>query len=275
MSVDLARLVIRHRHVAPMLSVLLGGTNAAVRIRDADDAVILERGDGIGSDRFPIVVEGETVGWVEGDRVARSVAAVLAYAAAREADKRSLANEALERYRELNLVYDLAEALSALTSVAAVGQAAVAEVNRVAGGGAAFLLAPTDDPRHFRTPEGVPAGPIVEATAASGIVGSVLSMTADAEIVNDIATDPRSTAGERAFEAIILAPLRSRGHIVGLIGAATDEPHEYRAGDLKVLAAIAALTGPALDQAIRRDASESSAAPEGSSASSGAPAGVG
>ena len=41
------------------------------------------------------------LGWVEGGRSARGVASVLAYAAARERDKRSLANEALERYREL------------------------------------------------------------------------------------------------------------------------------------------------------------------------------
>jgi hypothetical protein len=136
MEIDLERLVVRHRHVAPMLSVLLGGTNAAVRIRDASGTVILEReGDGIGADSFPIVVEGETVGSVEGGRIARAVAAVLSYASAREADKRSLANEALERYRELNLVYNLAEALSGLVSVAAIGQSALAEVNRLPGDG--------------------------------------------------------------------------------------------------------------------------------------------
>ena len=34
MDIDSRRIVIRHRHVAPMLSALLGGTNAAVRISD-------------------------------------------------------------------------------------------------------------------------------------------------------------------------------------------------------------------------------------------------
>ena len=118
-----------------------GATHAAVRITDADGGVILERdAGGIGSDRFPIVVDGDTVGWVEGDRVARAVAAVIAYAAAREADKRSLAREALDRYRELNLVYELAETLSGLRSVAAIGQASLAEVQRIRGEGKAFLL---------------------------------------------------------------------------------------------------------------------------------------
>jgi GAF domain-containing protein len=53
---------------------------------------------------------------------------------------------------------------------------------------------------------------------------------------------------------LIVAPLRARGAAIGVIGAATTEPHEYRAADLKVLAAIAALTGPAIDQAQTREA---------------------
>ena len=105
MELDLARLIVRHRHVAPMLSALLSGTNAGIRIRDEAGTVILEReATGIGFEKFPIAVEGRTVGWVEGDRTGRAIAAVLSYAVARETDKRSLAREALDRYRELNLV---------------------------------------------------------------------------------------------------------------------------------------------------------------------------
>jgi hypothetical protein len=252
-DIDLARLVVRHRHVAPMLSVLLGGTNAAVRISDAAGTVILEReAGGIGAERFPIVVEGATIGWVEGDRVARAVAAVLSYACAREADKRSLANEALERYRELNLVYDLAEALSGLRSVAAIGQAALAEVNRLPGDGVGFLLLGGSPGGGFTTPDGVPIGSLVDVGVGDGIVGSL----GDGEpvIVNDLAGDPRASDDERELSSLIVAPLRSRGAVIGVIGTATTEPHEYRAADLKVLAAIAALTGPAIDQAQAREA---------------------
>jgi len=72
---DLARLIVRHRDVAPMLSALLTGTNAGVRITDSAGTVVLEReAAGIAFERFPIVVEGEAVGFVEGDRIARSIA---------------------------------------------------------------------------------------------------------------------------------------------------------------------------------------------------------
>ena len=249
MDIDLERLVVRHRHVAPMLSTVLGATNAAVRITDAAGKVILERqGGGIGGERFPITVDGETVGWVEGDRVARAVASVLGYAAAREADKRALAREALDRDRELNLVYELAETLSGLRSVAAIGQAALAEVGRIPGEGAAFLLLADPETGRLSVPDGVPVGPFNHVGRGEGIVGGLGS--GEPAIVNEVAADPRAAPGERSLGgALIVAPLRARGVAYGAIGAATDGPHEYAAGDLKVLTAIASLTGPAIAQA--------------------------
>src|SRR5207253_228824 len=134
-DLDLGRLIVRHRHVAPMLSALLSGTNAGVRIRDASGAVILEReAGGIGFESFPIVVDGAPVGTVEGDRSARAVAAVLGYAVARESDKRSLAREALDRYRELNVVYELADRLSGELDRDAVAGILVAEASKLPAG---------------------------------------------------------------------------------------------------------------------------------------------
>src|SRR4029078_5649910 len=121
-------MISRHPPVARRLPALVTGTTAGVRITDAAGTVVLEReAGGIAFERFPLVVEGETVGFVEGDRVARAVAAVLSSAQSershgavaavhsdalrREPNKRSLAREALDRYRELNLVYELADRL--------------------------------------------------------------------------------------------------------------------------------------------------------------------
>lgn len=84
---EFRRLIVRHRHVAPMLSALLAGTHARVRISDAEDTVVLDREIGDAppdapTERHPIVVEGQPVGWVEGPRPAGSIAAVLSYGCA-------------------------------------------------------------------------------------------------------------------------------------------------------------------------------------------------
>jgi hypothetical protein len=249
-AAELRRLVVRHRHVAPMLSVLLASTNARVTITDADGGVILDRqagGDGSAADdpaadRHPIAVEGRTIGWVAGPRPAGAVASVLSYAAARETDKRALAREALDRYRELNLIYDLAGQIGATLEVDAVVAVAEGEASRLPSGGEGFVV--LGDSTHG-------------AEALEGILGAIGA--GDAEIVNDVAADPRATDTEREWASLVAAPLRVREERLGVIGTRSRTPIEYHASDLKVLMAIAALTAPTIDQAARHEAATGSA----------------
>jgi hypothetical protein len=251
MDLDLRRLIIRHRHVAPMISSLLASTNARVRILDADEGVILNRETGAEPEgpvqRFPVIAERQVLGWVEGGRVAAGIAAALSYASAREMDKRALSQEALERYRELSLIYDLAQSIGATLEVAAVGRVAIAEAARLPGGGTPFLVLDGGSDGALAAPDGMEAGPIGSVLPGDGVLGAIVD--GEPEVVNDVSADPRATPSERQLGAIIAAPLRVRGARIGLIGVATTAPHEYRAADLKVLAAIAALAGPAIQQA--------------------------
>jgi len=266
-AAELRRLIVRHRHVAPMLSVLLAGTDARVTITDLDGAVILDRQGGGASggggpagggpagvaaaptERHPILIEGVTVGWVEGPRPAGSIAAVLAYAGAREEDKRSLAREALDRYRELNLIYDLADQIGAVLETDAIAAVAVAEASRLPSGGTGFVLLLGDDGTHLTArPAATDTGqPIPRHDATLGILGAILA--GDPEIVNDVAADPRSSEAERGFASLVAAPLRVRGERIGVIGTISREPIEFHASDLRLLGAIASLAAPTFDQA--------------------------
>jgi GAF domain-containing protein len=238
MAHDLSRLIIRHRHVAPMLSALLGGTHAAVRIIDAAGTTILERDASridATPERFPIHADGETLGWVEGDRIARSVAAVLSYACAREADKRSLAREALDRYRELNLVYELAERLSVDLDADTIVAIAEEEAGKLVRGGRGLLRSGGDG--------------ILAAVEASNV----------AEIVNDVAADGRASDEEAAFASLAAAPVTAHGATLGVLAVASETPLELASADLKLLTAVAAIVGPVLDRARSRGAEAAAA----------------
>ncbi len=251
---ELRRLIVRHRHVGPMVSALLAGIDAAVTIRDATGGVILERGGPAGTGptdpdvRQDVTVDGEVLGWVEGGRPARGVAAVLAYAAARERDKRALANEALERYRELSLIYDLAATIGGSDTVDPVVQTAVAELSRLPHDARGFLLLADGETLRAAAGSDGEGGPLATARVGVGIVGTAAA-TGGAELVEDAATDARATDAERAGGSIVVAPLRAGGITLGVVGAtATGGP--FRSADLKVVTAIAALAGPAIGRAM-------------------------
>ncbi len=255
-AIALRRLIVRHRHVAPMLSVLLASTNARVLITDLTGEVILHREAGGtphdsapagGIERHPITIDGTPIGWVEGPRPAGAIASVISYAAAREADKRALANEALERYRELNLLYDLAEQIGATLEVDAVAKVAVGEAGRLQAGSQGFLFLRDGAGALRARPAGDPTLLAGDHTS-NGLLGAILF--GDAEIVNDVAADPRANEAEKAVSSLVAAPLRVRGQRIGVVGTASVAPVEYRAGDLKVITALAALAGPTIQQAI-------------------------
>ena len=117
-------------------------------------------------------------------------------------------------------MYELAETLSGLRSVAAIGQAALAEVGRIRGEGAAFLLIADRETRRLSTPDGVPVGPLNDIGQGDGIVGGLGS--GEPTIINDVSADPRSSPAERRLGSLIVAPLRGHGVAIGAIGAATD-----------------------------------------------------
>jgi hypothetical protein len=251
---ELRRLIVRHRHVGPMVSSLLASVDAAVTIRDAEGVAILERGGPAGtgpadpSVRSDVLVDGDLLGWVEGGRAARGIASVLAYAAARERDKRSLANEALERYRELSLIYDLAATIGGSDAVEPVVHTAVTELSRLPHDARGFLLLVDGDilrPAQGSDGEG---SPIRGASIGAGIVGTVAA-NGGAELLEDAGADPRATDDERAGGSLVVAALRAGETTLGVVGA-TASGGPFRSADLKVVTAIAALAGPAIGRAL-------------------------
>jgi hypothetical protein len=250
-----------------MVSALLASIDAAVTITDAEGALILQRGGPAGhgpgdpSVLQDVAVDGEVLGWVEGGKAARGIAAVLAYAAARERDKRSLANEALERYRELSLIYDLAAAIGGSDAVEPVVQTAVAELSRLPHDARGFLLLADGDALRAAPGSDGEGSPVRDARLGVGIVGEAAA-TGGAELVEDAATDPRATEAERVGGSLVVAALRAGEHTLGAVGAtATGGP--FRSADLKVVTAIAALAGPAIGRALGVGAEGGGAAPAG------------
>ena len=250
--VDLGRYVVRHRHVAPLLASVLAGLDAPVRIVDADGVRLLERGTPAQPlTRAPIALDGETVGWVEAAAApARVVARVLSYAVARELDKRILAAETLDRYRELSLIYDLADRLGDSLDAGAVATAGADEASRLPAGGRGFVLSLDEADGRLRMVPGGPPPPFDVPPAGAGILWRV-AVAGTPELMNRPAEDPDATPGERMLTALIVAPLRAGGRTVGVLGTAATAG-EYLAADLKVISAIAALVGPALAQATAR-----------------------
>jgi serine phosphatase RsbU (regulator of sigma subunit) len=115
----------------PTVAALREALGSNTCVLDASEKVLL--GDPTPSDpRFPIQLDGLTLGHVTGPAIpANALALLLTQLAAREQESRSLAAEVLHLYREVNLIEQLSEELAALLNSPAVGRAALHQAQRL------------------------------------------------------------------------------------------------------------------------------------------------
>lgn len=184
----------------------------------------------------PVDHEGVTLGWVSAERpeTATALASLLTHLAAKEAERRALANEVLFLYREVNLIERLSEQLAALPDLSEIGQFALAEARRLiaASQGTVLALDPEDGSLHcvasFGNQDGDDPGELSPAArhAAEREV---------AEIING------------ADASILCAPLRAKQRTVGVIALANTADAPYFTTDLKLLNTIALQTAAAIE----------------------------
>ncbi|WP_247215512.1 protein kinase [Synechococcus sp. C9] len=232
----------------PELAALLGEMTQGQAWGVTDASGNLLAGTLTGGTAAKIHNEGEILGWVYGSQ-ATFLARWLQYVVNQEQAKRTLAQETLDRYREVNLLYDLAEKMHATLDLQALADLVIGETQALLGGtqGCLMLYNP-----HTQVLEVVSSyGPPVEQTyfpPGMGIAGHVFQ-TGRAEIVNDVSQDARFVPGLIPIHALMCAPLTTKAGVLGVINVTSETPVEYTASHLKRLMALAAQAALAISNA--------------------------
>jgi hypothetical protein len=241
------------------LTALLETAGANLSIVDPSGKLLLgERcSSGVDGARSHAEVRSEdaTLGFVDGPAAsAGALAELLMYMAARESERRAMASEVLNLYREVHLIEHLSEELAALLNLSSVSQSALEQAQRLipATHGGILVMENAAGPLKA-TASFAPAG----STNGSGPLApdshfaSAILEKGTAEIINDCAADPRASESERTLHALICAPLRAGQRTVGIIALANTAPAaSYSAANLKLLNTIALQTAAAIANAL-------------------------
>src|SRR3954447_16638927 len=229
-----------------------GDHRGAVTILDVDGRVVAATGDpaAIAVDRrptaradiAPIHVDGRLVGSVVssgdvGPNVGAVVAAALGQLVAESVARRDLATEALETYRELSLLYRIAETIGSSLDPREIGPRILSEAERVLRADAGVVRTTIEDAtlefgrgdQALQTRLAAAAGPL----GAAGMAGET------ALVVH--AVDP--------FCSLLAAPLRTRGRVLGsvVLGRLPGQ-RQFVTGDQRLLLALAQYAALALER---------------------------
>jgi adenylate cyclase len=239
------------KEACSILNDIIKATDASISIQDRDYRILIGDDDHRLLGGYPIEVSGEVIGWVSGGDKAPSVAALLNYLADKELEKKILGREALDKYKEINLLYNISEKIATSLDLEEVARLIIDEARRsiTATGASVMLLNEQTERLEIVSAFGKQYAEKANLRTGDGIAGNVI-LYGNAEIVNDVLADPRYIDRKNGIRSMICAPLKTKDRSIGVINMSSDEPVFYKAADLKLLTTLASQAASAIENAI-------------------------
>lgn len=199
-----------------------------------------------------ISLDGTVLGQVRG-KGGELLADILTTLVAQDFEKRALATESLERYRELTVLYEVPEKIIGSPDASAVASLICNEAARYLSCDSATVLLLNEETGRLEIVASV--GPAFHSRAALDVEDDLLAAiirSGIGEIVNDVRADPRTWTARNTLQSVVCSPLRSKLKVLGVVVAGDVSPRHFNAADLQILNAMAAQAGTAIE-AVRLD----------------------
>ena len=196
-----------------------------------------------------IAVNGSAMGHVWGDdapRLARFLGALFELGL----ENRALAGEALDKYRELSMLYNVSEKFLAAPAVKEIGTLVCEEAQRFLRSDSVSVLLLNEETGTLELVQwrGRPYHSRSSIDVGDDLVGAVLR-SGIGEIVNDVGADPRPIYGDNALRSVICSPLQSKSRAIGVVIVGSKSARHYNAADLQLLNALASQAAVAIEVA--------------------------
>jgi len=202
---------------------------------------------------YEIVIEDKTLGWVVSHDINHSIVQLIIYLVETEVNKKILAADALDKYEELNFLYDISSKLSTCLHVNEVIKLMANEALKQIPGNALMVMIYNSHEQSMQTfypdidTNEVILGEKISATV--GIYGCVFQ-SGKAEIVNHVTLDSRFITQSIEIVSMMCCPLMTQTGKLGVIQISSDRPLEYTAQDLKLFTALASQAAASIQNAL-------------------------
>jgi len=236
--------------------------NASIVIED-EEGIIYQKGSvGENSEKYEITANGVGLGWITGDKGALNIGKYISLLANNEADKKKLADETLQVYKEVNVLYNISEKIVATMGIKDVARLVLHEVMKhiEASDGFIFIIDKDTDE-------------LIIAAELYNRLGMELTMNLNKKvervdkdfikivmenragvIVNDTHADERINSEKCVLSSLICVPLIVKTKVIGAIIIGSEQQIEYKAQDLKLCNTIAVQAGASIENARLYDA---------------------
>lgn len=242
--------LLRKQPVASILEAVTVMAEDSVSVW-TEDGELLVGANAPDTRKIALELDGIACGWVGGNGPdAERIASLITYLMQREQEKVALAQDSLEHYSEINLLYRIGERIFSCLDPAEISRLVISELKRFVKTDRISVLLFNDE---TKTLEVLAASDTESITMGlpifvEGIVGSVMA-SGKAEIINNIRADARYTHDPNSIGSLMCVPLNAKASCLGIISLSRDQVMDFSARDLRLTTAIASQTAIAIENA--------------------------
>ncbi|CAN5240952.1 hypothetical protein BH20BAC1_BH20BAC1_03350 [soil metagenome] len=225
--------------------------SASISIEDHKGNILFGEAAPNSVPKYPIVFDGESIGWVKGKAGASLVADLLVLLMQKESEKKNLVAEVLNLYQEVNLIFNFSEKLAQTIDPPAIAETTLAE---------AVHIIPSDNGVIVLWDE---ASRQLEVISRFGdlffhkesihknfqLLGKII-LNGQSEIMNDISSLKEREIILPGVRSVMYAALKVKHRVMGAVILASTSPAVYTAGHLKLLTTLALQSSAAIESAL-------------------------
>ncbi len=249
--ISLKRLLAK-KDVQFLVQQITNAISSPITIQDTAGNILWSDRDTADAHTADITVAGIVLGQVQGEN-GSAIATLLSHLVTKETEKKALAQETLDRYKEITLLYDLSEKITTNLELQAVSELVLNEAQKLVQCDRGMILLLNPETETFEPitmfAQSAPRPLAGNSKRSLGVLQAVLD-SGRGEIVNDVEADARSSEWEKDLRSLIAAPLKREERVIGLITLSNSTSGQYTAADLKRLSTLASQAATAIENAL-------------------------
>lgn len=245
------RKLVTQKEVVEILMNFVNAIGTSFWIEDTNGQPLFGSNSDNSGSRYPVTLLDEVIGCVVGDQKTVSIASLLSFLAQQQYEKKSLANELLEKYQEIDIFHDISTQITASLDPKEVARLVIEEAKKLIQStkGSILLLNEKTNRLEILWEDGQ-IGSLTKSMMLSLEIVSTILQSGQGEIVNDVSSDPRFVKSKTNICSLICAPLMTKKQVIGAIVISSETPITYSTNDLKLLTILSLQTAVAIEKGL-------------------------
>ncbi|MCI4626679.1 MAG: GAF domain-containing protein [Candidatus Magnetoovum sp. WYHC-5] len=240
------------KDIHQVVSGLINTIGLSGYVQDLDGNVLI--GNSVGDReafRQEIKNEDRVIGYVVGEAKVSLLANLIAFLVDREIERRALADETLDKFRKISLLYEISQTIASGVDLEKTGTSILRIARKLitCTSGSLMLVNENTGILEIVAAFGKNYEPKLVIRTNEGIAGNVL-VSGKVELINDVKKDNRFITGVNDISSLLCAPLKTKEKAIGVFNMSSDRHVDYTSEDMKILTIIASQAAMAIENII-------------------------